>query len=113
MSAIRSYERELSGHALAGLGGVPGLHLHGVGRERVDERVPTFAFTLSGHSPRAVAEHLAARAVSVWDGDFYAWELVRRLGLAEAGGLVRVGLVHYNTVEEVDRLVGALHELAG
>jgi selenocysteine lyase/cysteine desulfurase len=74
--------------------------------------VPTFAFTLAGHAPREVARHLAASGISVWDGDFYAWELVRALGLAESGGLVRIGLVHYNTLDEVDRLVTALGELA-
>jgi selenocysteine lyase/cysteine desulfurase len=58
-----------------------------------------------------VAAHLASRAISVWDGDFYAWEVVRALGLEGSGGLVRIGLVHYNTLDEVDRLVEALREL--
>ena len=75
--------------------------------------MPTFSFTLDGHTPRAVAAHLASRAISTWDGDFYAWELVRALGLDATGGLLRIGLVHYNTLEEVDRLVAALGELAG
>jgi selenocysteine lyase/cysteine desulfurase len=93
---------------------VPRLRIHGLSDpDRVDERVPTFSFTLEGHSPRAIAEHLATRAISAWDGDFYAWELVRALGLEPAGGLLRVGLVHYNTLDEVDRLVEALHELIG
>ena len=73
--------------------------------------VPTFSFTLPGHRPRAIAEHLASRAISAWEGDFYAWELVRALGLDDEGGLLRIGLVHYNTLEEVDRLVEALLEL--
>jgi cysteine desulfurase family protein (TIGR01976 family) len=112
MSAIRAYERGLTLHALEALSTVPGLRLRGIADPgRVDERVPTFAFTLDAHHPRAIAEHLASRAINVWDGDFYAWELVRRLGLAHAGGLVRVGLVHYNTADEIDRLVAALHEL--
>ncbi len=114
MFAIRAHERGLSTGTLERLGGVPGLHVHGItDPARVDERVPTFSFTLDGHHPRRIAEHLAARAISVWDGDFYAWELVRALGLDAAGGLLRVGLVHYNTLEEVDRLVEALHELVG
>jgi len=113
MTAIHAHERELSFGTLQRLGTVPGLTLHGLSNpSSVDERVPTFSFTLAGHAPRAVAEHLASRAISVWDGDFYAWELVRTLGLADAGGLVRVGLVHYNTLGEVDRLVDALAELA-
>lgn len=112
MSAIRSHERTLSLGTLERLTAVRGLRLYGIGEpERVDERVPTFSFTLDRHAPPAVAAHLASRAVNTWDGDFYAWELVRALGLADSGGLLRIGLVHYNTLEEVDRLVDALHEL--
>jgi selenocysteine lyase/cysteine desulfurase len=112
MTAIHGHERDLSLGTLERLATVPGLTLHGLADPaRVDERVPTFSFTLEGHAPRDVAAHLASRAISVWDGDFYAWEAVRALGLAESGGLVRIGLVHYNTLDEVDRLVDALPEL--
>ncbi len=112
MSLIHARERDLSLHALERLATVPGLRLYGIADPaRVHERVPTFAFTLAGHRPRAVAEHLAARAISTWDGDFYAWELIRALGLDDAGGLVRIGLVHYSTEAEVDRLGAALGEL--
>lgn len=112
MSAIHAHEREMSLAMLERLASVPGLRLYGIGEpERVVERVPTFSFTLAGHQPRAVAEHLARRAISTWDGDFYAWELIHALGLEETGGLLRVGLVHYNTVEEIDRLRDALMEL--
>ncbi len=112
MDAIRSYERELSLAVLDRLRDVRGLRLFGItDPARLDQRVPTFSFTLDGHVPRAVAEHLARRGISVWDGDFYAWELIGALGLRDAGGLVRVGLVHYNTVDEVDRLRDALGEL--
>jgi cysteine desulfurase family protein (TIGR01976 family) len=114
MTAIHGHERDLSLGTLERLATVRGLTLHGLADPaRVDERVPTFSFTLDGHEPRDVATHLAARAINVWDGDFYAWEAVRALGLAESGGLVRIGLVHYNTLEEVDRLVDALQELTG
>ena len=113
MVAIHGHERGLSLGTLERLGAVRGLALHGLADPaRVDERVPTFSFTLAGHAPRDIAAHLASRAINVWDGDFYAWEAVRALGLADAGGLVRIGLVHYNTLEEVDRLVDALHELS-
>lgn len=112
MAAIRDHERGLSAAVLERLVTVRGLRLFGItDPARLAERVPTFSFTLDGHAPQAVAAHLASRAISVWDGDFYAWEVVRALGLAESGGLVRIGLVHYNTIEEVDRLVDALHEL--
>ena len=80
---------------------------------RAAERCPTIAFTLEGHHPYKVAGFLGERGIHVWDGDYYAWELIRALGLAEQGGMVRVGLVHYNTVEEVDRLGEALDELVG
>ena len=114
MSAIHAHERELSLGVLERLATVPGLVVHGVtDPAAVDRRVPTFSITLPGHHPRSIAEHLATRAISTWDGDFYAWELVRALGLDDAGGLLRIGLVHYNTLDEVDRLVDALGELAG
>jgi selenocysteine lyase/cysteine desulfurase len=112
MVAIHARERDLTEVVLARLTAVPGVRMYGItDPSRIGERVPTFSFTLAGHRPRAVAEHLAQRAISVWDGDFYAWELMRALGLDSGGGLVRVGLVHYNTLEEVERLVDALAEL--
>jgi cysteine desulfurase family protein (TIGR01976 family) len=112
MTAIRAHERGLSAGILDRLSTVPGLRVHGItDPTRLDERVPTVSFTLDGHHARAIAEHLASRAISTWDGDFYAWELVRALGLTEVGGLLRIGLVHYNTLAEVDRLVEALNEL--
>ena len=82
--------------------------LHGL--PTMEGRVATFAFTVEGRSPRAVAEHLAEREIAVWDGDYYAVELMPRLGLA-AEGAVRAGFVHYNTAAEVDRLLRALQEL--
>jgi cysteine desulfurase family protein (TIGR01976 family) len=114
MNVIGATERELAGLALAGLSAVPGLRLRGIAdASRLAERVPTFAFTLAGHSPHETAEKLGNRGIAVWDGDYYAYELIRALGLAESGGMVRVGLVHYNTAAEIDRLVEALGQLAG
>ncbi len=114
MAAIHLHERKMSIAVMERLSSVPGLRMYGIADSaRVAERVPTFSFTLADHHPRAIAEHLARRAISTWDGDFYAWELTRALGLDQAGGLLRVGLVHYNTLEEVDRLHDALLELAG
>jgi selenocysteine lyase/cysteine desulfurase len=77
----------------------------------MEGRAPTFAFTVDALAPRAVAEALAAREIAVWEGDYYAVEVMKRLGLGEAGGAVRAGLVHYNTAAEVDRLLAALEEL--
>ena len=80
------------------------------GLERMDGRVPTFAFRVDGMAPREVAERLAARQIAVWDGDYYAFEVMTRLGL-QPDGAVRTGFVHYNTFEEVDRLLAVLAEL--
>ena len=113
MAAVRARERDLTLAMLERLASVPAVRLHGiVDPGRTAERVPTFAFTVDGRRPREIAEHLARRAISVWDGDFYAWELVRALRLAATGGFVRAGLVHYNSVEEIDRLADALAEAA-
>ena len=114
MRAIHATERDLVLRALRAFDGVPGLTLRGiVDPARVDERVPTFAFTLAGWTPRQVAAEMGKRGIAVWDGDYYAYELIRALGLAESGGMVRVGFVHYNETEEVERLAQALRELAG
>jgi cysteine desulfurase family protein (TIGR01976 family) len=113
MTAIRVSERGLALTALETMSRIPGLHLRGIlDPARFDERVPTFAFTLDGHSPREVAEKLGERGIAVWDGDYYAYELIRTLGLAETGGMVRVGLAHYNTPGEIERLGRALGEIA-
>jgi len=74
-------------------------------------RVPTVSFTLEGWHPRQIAERLAAENIYVWDGNFYALAVTERLGLEPKGGLLRVGLAHYNTRDEVDRLLEALHRL--
>jgi selenocysteine lyase/cysteine desulfurase len=75
------------------------------------DRVPTFAFAVEGHAPRAVAEHLAAHGIFAWSGHFHAVETIGRLGLADTGGLVRVGLCHYNWLDEVRRCLAALQSL--
>jgi selenocysteine lyase/cysteine desulfurase len=80
------------------------------GLPTMEGRVPTFAFNVEGRTPRAVAEVLGAQEIAVWDGDYYAVEVMRRLGLAD-GGAVRAGIVHYNTAAEVDRLLAALEAL--
>ena len=77
----------------------------------MEGRVPTFAFRIEGYNPVDVAQHLAAQDIYAWSGHFYAVEAIRRLGFEGKGGLVRVGLCHYNTASEVDRLIGALHIL--
>jgi len=113
MAVVRATEQDLAFRALAALQSVPGLKLRGiVDPARFDERVPTFAFTLAGRTPHEVAVDLGRRGIAVWDGDYYAYELIRTLGLAESGGMVRVGFAHYNEPDEVDRLAQALREIA-
>jgi len=74
--------------------------------------VPTFSFNLKGWRPRQLAERLAQEEIYVWDGNYYALAVTERLGLEEGGGMVRVGPVHYNTVEEIGRFGEALGEVA-
>ncbi len=112
MSALKAYETELGMRLIEGLQSVPGLKIWGITeRRRLDRRVPTVSFTLEGWHPRRVAEQLAAQEIFVWDGNYYALAVMERLGLEEKGGMVRVGLAHYNTREEVERLVAALRTL--
>lgn len=110
MHACAAYERSLGERVLAGLRAVPGLRLYGPAT--MEGRIPTFGFTLEGYAPRAVAEHFGRHNIFTWSGSFYAVEPVARLGLAETGGLVRVGLCHYATADEVDRLLTVLAEIA-
>ena len=109
MTGCAAYEHDLGDRLLAGLAAIHGLTLYGP--PTMDGRVPTFAFTIAGHHPDAVAAHLAAHGIFAWSGDFYAPEVVARLGLAASGGLVRVGLCHYSTADEVDALLAALRAL--
>ena len=103
--AITTHERELGQRFLDGL--PPGVRLHGL--PTMDGRVPTFAITLQQKTPDEVAEHLAERGIFVWHGDYYAVEVMRRLRLPD--GAVRVGIVHYNTADEIDRLLAELRAL--
>lgn len=113
LTVVRAYEFELSRALLTALTDVPGLRLYGqTDPRKLDGRVPTFAFTLAGKHPHAVAEALAAENIYVWDGNYYALEVTTRLGLEESGGMVRVGAAHYNTLEEVERLGEALKKIS-
>jgi cysteine desulfurase family protein (TIGR01976 family) len=109
LAAARAHEHDLFGVLLGGLDAMD--HVTTYGRAAV--RTATACFTVAGHTPRQVAEHLAGRKVNVWDGDNYAWELAGTLGLRDSGGAVRAGLVHYNDRSDVDRLLAAVAELRG
>jgi selenocysteine lyase/cysteine desulfurase len=109
---IREWEQQLSAKVLATLGSINGLQLYGITDcNHLHLRVPTFAFTVQGFTPREVAGHLAARSVYCWSGNYYAVRLMEALGLEEAGGAVRIGLEHLNTFEEIDYLAECLTDL--
>ncbi len=113
MAAIAAYELELNHSLLEGLGSIPGLQIRGItSPHSLDKRVPTFSFTLQDWSPQAIAEAMDGEGINVWNGNFYALSVTERLGLEEQGGLLRVGLAHYNTQAEIDRLIEALGILA-
>jgi cysteine desulfurase family protein (TIGR01976 family) len=113
MAAIRSYEFELSRALLDILAETPGVKVYGItDTKRLEERVPTCAFTLAGKSPRQVAEELDEANIYVWDGNYYAMGVTERLGLEDSGGMVRVGPVHYNTLEEIMRFGQVLRKIS-
>jgi cysteine desulfurase family protein (TIGR01976 family) len=104
--ALVAHERRLGARFLDGLPAAVELY----GLRTIEGRVPTFAFNLPGRTSEQVAHELAAREIAVWHGDYYALEIMRLLGL-EGTGAVRAGFIHYNTEDEVDRLLTALDEL--
>jgi cysteine desulfurase family protein (TIGR01976 family) len=113
MVAIADYERALVARLIDGLKTIFGVTIHGiVDPARSHARVPTVAISIHGVTPRAAAEALAREGIYAWDGDFYATGLIERLGKAEVGGVLRLGLVHYNTADEVERTLDALQRIA-
>lgn len=111
--AIERHERDLCTRLLRGLGAIAGVRIVGIAEtERVRERCPTVSFTHPSHPPRWLAERLAERHVHCWAGNSYALALTRALDL-EPDGVLRLGMLHYNTPDEVDRVVESLRELLG
>ena len=107
--AIQSHERELSLRMLAGVTEIPGLQLYGIADpRRVASRCPTFAVRIKGHHPANLARKLGDRGIFTWDGNYYALNLTERLGVERDGGFLRIGFVHYNTEDEVRRVIEAL-----
>jgi len=108
--AIRAHEHNLADRMLKGLAEIPGVTLFGIGdQQRLNSRCPTFAIRIAGHPPLELATRLGDRGIFTWDGNYYAINLTERLGVEKNGGFLRIGFVHYNTEEEVDRV---LEELA-
>lgn len=112
MRAIQAYEGDLASRLIRGLLNLRGLELFGI-RDygRGAWRVPTVAVRLASMTPSRVAEELGRRDIFVWDGNFYALNVTEDLGVERSGGLVRIGLAHYNTADDVDRLLEALEAL--
>jgi cysteine desulfurase family protein (TIGR01976 family) len=109
MRVIKSYEQSLFVYLITQLQTIPGLRIYGITNpEEFDDRCPTVAFTRQGFTPAQIATHLGEHGIFVWDGNYYALSVTERLGVEESGGMVRVGLAHYNTQTEIDRLIATL-----
>lgn len=107
--SARNYETTLVDRLISGLQSIRGITIHGITNpNRFEERVPTVAITHHSIEPSVIAKALAQKDICVWSGHNYAFEVVRHLGISEESGVVRLGLAHYNTVEEVDRTLSAL-----
>jgi cysteine desulfurase family protein (TIGR01976 family) len=112
MQAIMDYERGLSAQLLTGLREIKGIKVYGItDQQQLAWRVPTIACNIEGHSPRELAEQLASSGVFAWDGNYYALGIMERLGLEEKGGALRLGMAHYNTLNEIDRVLECLEKV--
>jgi cysteine desulfurase family protein (TIGR01976 family) len=109
--ATMQHERNLVTRLIEGLLQIPGLKFFGItDPQRFGERCSTVSVRIGNHNPTAIAKFLGDRGIFTWDGNYYALNLTERLGVEQHGGLLRIGLVHYNTMEEVERLLAALRE---
>ena len=112
MDCLFNYETGLAAHLIEGLQKLPGVRIQGItANDAMARRVPTVSFTVDGVTPATIAEGLAKRNISVWSAHNYAVELTMALGIYDAGGAIRVGPVHYNTIAELDELLIALDEM--
>jgi cysteine desulfurase family protein (TIGR01976 family) len=113
MEAIRRYERNLVEPLIQGMLTIPGVTVYGMtDPARFDWRTPTVALRVAAHPPQELARLLGNQGMFTWAGNYYALNLTERLGVEREGGMLRLGLVHYNTVEEVARVVDALRACA-
>ncbi len=112
MAAISAYEQDMFIYLMDGLQAIDGVQIYGItDPAQFNRRTPTVAFTKNGISTADIARILGEHGIFVWDGHYYAIEVVKRLGLYNSGGMIRVGLAHYNTRAEIDRLLNVLREL--
>lgn len=111
--AMETYERDLVRALIDGLHAIPGVKIYGLTDPAdMPDRVPTVSFTMEGRSPSDIAAHLAADNIFVWSGHNYALNAFDQLGLDRATGVVRIGIAHYNTAQEVDRTLESLRTMA-
>jgi cysteine desulfurase family protein (TIGR01976 family) len=109
---IQQHERELSERLVPGLLEIPGLTFYGIrDRERFGERTPTVSIRIEGHSPLELAKRLGDVGIYTWDGNFYALNFTEQMDVEQVGGVLRIGMAHYATADEVDRLLIALREI--
>jgi len=114
--AIHEHERKMMEKMIVGLLAIPGLKLYGISDprrsdHRSPERCATFAVRIEGHTPLELATKLGERGFFTWDGNYYAINVTEQLDVERLGGFLRIGLVHYNTMEEVERFLAALREI--
>jgi selenocysteine lyase/cysteine desulfurase len=110
--AIHNYEHTLMTRLIAGLKEIPKLKIYGItDPARFADRCPTLAVRIEGHTPLELATKLGDRGFFTWDGNYYALNLTEYLDVEKTGGFLRIGLVHYNTMEEVEKLLEALREV--
>ncbi len=114
MALVAAYERSLFAEMISGIQKIDGIRVYGITEsDRLADRCPTLAFTMSSATPAQVAEYLGDQGVFVWDGNYYAISVTERLGLEASGGMVRVGLAHYNTIDEVRRFLNLISDFHG
>jgi len=112
--AIQKHEYGLMERMICGLMEMPGLKLYGISDpKQFARRCPTMAVRIKGHTPLQLATKLGERGFFTWDGNYYALNLTERLDVEKDGGFLRIGLAHYNTMEEVEQLLAALREIVG
>ncbi|MEA5575429.1 cysteine desulfurase-like protein [Anabaena sp. UHCC 0451] len=112
MSAIQQYERELSKKLISGLLAIPGLRVYGITEpSQFIWRTPTVSMTIEGKKSADVAKFLGEKGIFTWNGNFYAIELTEKLGLETSGGLLRIGLAHYNTGAEINQFLQLVSEV--
>ena len=112
MDYLFDYEAELASHLISGLQQLPGVKIQGISDSAaMQRRVPTVSFTVDGDSPDRIARALGAENIFVWSGHNYALEAAKALGILDSGGVVRVGPVHYNTIDELDQLLASLQAI--